>query len=258
MSLFDEELSSTGSSGAPSGEDERESGGGGDVVEALRSLRYAPKAAPPAVAVPAVAARPPAEAKVDFGRSIAEMQQLRKAEQERLLLKRFKRRREDESNDPLLAEKDRTMGVFVTSAYRETLARHNSGLRADASGDGDASGDAEEDPLEAYIRSVSAQATAPTGPTAAAQITPSPPPPPPQASTAAPAQELLEDKKTNKERAIEMPADDTVAEEPPLPEPWKTQTSPQRQKAKRVLDEAYLNAVADRLNAHLFARIRVQ
>lgn len=113
-----------------------------------------------------------------FGNSIAAALQLRKSEQERLLLKRLQKERERDSTDAALVEKDMEVGVFVTPAYKQLLRRHRGGGQAEDGGakaEGHADGssrkhekhdavaqDDDDDPLEAYLRQLESKQRAMT------------------------------------------------------------------------------------------------
>lgn len=100
-----------------------------------------------------------------FGSSIAAALQLRKAEQEKLLLKRIQKAKERDAEDASLVEKDLEVGVFVTTAYKQMLRRHrgaHGSSTAEKGVDGKASegharecegdNDDDDDPLETYLR----------------------------------------------------------------------------------------------------------
>lgn len=100
-----------------------------------------------------------------FGQSIAAALQLRKEDQEQLLLRRIRQQRAAEAGNTELVEKDLEVGVFVTPAYkallRKQLVRPKEDGTASASSSKApeaASGKAEEEeePLGAFLRQLEA------------------------------------------------------------------------------------------------------
>lgn len=98
-----------------------------------------------------------------FGKSIASALEQRRREREDRAYARLQQRRLEEQQQPELAEKDKEVGVFITSSYRDLLRRRHAGgqtaqgTRPEESlvkGAGLTSSKEEEDPLESFIQSL--------------------------------------------------------------------------------------------------------
>lgn len=93
-----------------------------------------------------------------FGSSIAAALEQRRREREDRAHARLKQRRLEEQQQPELAKKDKEVGVFITSSYRDVLRRRLPGVEPSGSTSSAPSPpipkEEDEDPLESFIQSL--------------------------------------------------------------------------------------------------------